>query len=44
MFFYCWIILLGYQKLIFTDNQFEHDLYQTIEDIGNFYYGRDTLN
>ena len=27
-----------------TDNQFEHDLYQTIEDIGNFYYGRDSKN
>ena len=27
-----------------TDNQFEHDLYQTIEDIGNFYYGRDNKN
>ena len=26
------------------DNQFEHDLYQTIEDIGNFYYGRDSKN
>ncbi len=27
-----------------SDNQFEHDLYQTIEDIGNFYYGRDSKN
>ena len=27
-----------------TDNQFEHDLYQTIEDIGNFYFGRDSKN
>ena len=27
-----------------TDNQFEHDLYHTIEDIGNFYYGRDSKN
>ena len=27
-----------------TDNQFEHDLYLTIEDIGNFYYGRDSKN
>ena len=27
-----------------SDNQFEHDLYQTIEDIGNFYYGRDNKN
>ncbi len=27
-----------------TDNQFEHDLYQTIEDIGNFSYGRDSKN
>ena len=27
-----------------TDNQFEHDLYQMIEDIGNFYYGRDSKN
>ena len=27
-----------------TDNLFEHDLYQTIEDIGNFYYGRDSKN
>nr|WP_294799414.1 hypothetical protein [Prevotella sp.] len=27
-----------------TDNHFEHDLYQTIEDIGNFYYGRDSKN
>ena len=27
-----------------TDNQFEHDLYQTIEEIGNLYYGRDSKN
>ncbi len=27
-----------------TDNQFEHDLYQTIEDIGNFYFCRDSKN
>ena len=34
------------RKMLFdvTDNQFEHDLYQTIEDIGNFYYGRDSKN
>ena len=31
-------------KFDVTDNQFEHDLYQTIEDIGNFYYGRDSKN
>ena len=36
----------GSRKMQFdvTDNQFEHDLYQTIEDIGNFYYGRDSKN
>lgn len=27
-----------------TDNQFEHELYQTIEEIGNLYYGRDSKN
>ena len=31
-------------KFDVSDNQFEHDLYQTIEDIGNFYYGRDSKN
>ena len=31
-------------KFDISDNQFEHDLYQTIEDIGNFYYGRDSKN
>ena len=25
-----------------SDNQFEHELYQTIEEIGNLYYGRDS--
>ena len=36
----------GSRKMQFdvTDNQFEHDLYQTIEDIGTFYYGRDSKN
>ena len=31
-------------KFDVSDDQFEHDLYQTIEDIGNFYYGRDSKN
>ena len=31
-------------KFDVSDNQFEHDLYQTIEDIGNLYYGRDSKN
>ena len=36
----------GSRKMQFdvSDNLFEHDLYQTIEDIGNFYYGRDSKN
>ena len=31
-------------KFDVSDNQFEHELYQTIEEIGNFYYGRDSKN
>ena len=31
-------------KFDVSDNQFEHELYQTIEDIGNLYYGRDSKN
>ena len=27
-----------------SDNRFEHELYQTIEEIGNLYYGRDSKN
>ena len=27
-----------------TDNKFEQELYNTIEDIGNMYYGRDSKN
>ena len=31
-------------KFDVSDNQFEHELYQTIEEIGNLYYGRDSKN
>ena len=31
-------------KFDISDNQFEHELYQTIEEIGNLYYGRDSKN
>ena len=31
-------------KFDISDNRFEHDLYQTIEEIGNLYYGRDSKN
>ena len=31
-------------KFDISDSQFEHELYQTIEDIGNLYYGRDSKN
>ena len=31
-------------KFDISDNQFEHELYQTIEEIGNLYYGRDSTN
>lgn len=31
-------------KFDVSDNRFEHELYQTIEEIGNFYYGRDSKN
>ena len=31
-------------KFYISDNQFEHELYQTIEEIGNLYYGRDSKN
>lgn len=31
-------------KFDVSDNRFEHDLYQTIEEIGNLYYGRDSKN
>ena len=31
-------------KFDISDNQFEHELYQTIEEISNLYYGRDSKN
>ena len=31
-------------KFDVSDNLFEHELYQTIEEIGNLYYGRDSKN
>ena len=31
-------------KFDVSDNRFEHELYQTIEEIGNLYYGRDSKN
>ena len=31
-------------KFDVSDNRFEHELYQTIEESGNFYYGRDSKN
>ena len=31
-------------KFDISDNQFEHELYQTIEEIGNLHYGRDSKN